>query len=83
MNDPIETVRSCLRAIKPELDVDSIADDTALLENRVITSFDVLDLVLHLERAGGRKIRREQLVPGSFRDVRTIARVFVDGEGQT
>ena len=76
-DDPIGIVRGCLAAIKPGVDIDAIADDTALLENRVITSFDVLDLILHLERASGRTIRRDQLVPGSFRDVRTIARVFL------
>jgi len=73
----IETVRRCLKAVKPDLDVDGLADDTALLESRAITSFDVLDLLLHLERAGGVPIRRSQLVPGSFRDIATIAHVFI------
>lgn len=76
----IATVRACLQAIKPEADIDSIADDTALLENRVITSFDVLELILQLEQAAGRAIERQQLAAGSFRDIRTIARVFLEPE---
>ncbi len=76
----IEQVRSCLAAIKPALDVGSVADDTPLLEERVITSFDVLDLLLYLEHASGRAIERSQLVPGSFRDIATIARVFIERE---
>ena len=80
MSASIEIVRSCLAAIKPSLDVAGIDTDTPLLEDRVITSFDVLDLLLHLEHASGRPICRTQLVPGSFRDIQTIARVFVDGE---
>lgn len=79
-NTAIEQVRSCLAAIKPGLDIDAVGNDTPLLEERVITSFDVLDLLLHLEQASGRTIERGQLVPGSFRDIETIARVFIDRE---
>lgn len=80
MSASIEQVRRCLASVKPGLDVSGIASDTPLLEERVITSFDVLDLLLHLEHSSGRPISREQLVPGSFRDLQTIARIFIDGE---
>lgn len=80
MTAAVEQVRACLAAIKPDLDVASISADTPLLEQRVIKSFEVLDLLLHLEHTSGRPISRAQLVPGSFRDIRTIARVFIDGE---
>jgi acyl carrier protein len=76
----ITRVRRCLAAVRPGIDIDAVDDDTALLANRVITSLDVLDLILHLEQASGRPIDRRQLVPGSFRDIRTIARVFFGGE---
>ena len=80
MSAAIEQVRSCIAAVKPNLDVTSIRADTPLLEERIITSFDVLDLLLHLEHASGRRISRAQLVPGVFRDIETIARVFIEGE---
>lgn len=82
MNDSsaVARVRSCLAAIKPDIDLDAISDDTPLLEERVITSFDVMDLLLHLEQASGRSITRTQMIPGSFRNIRTIAMVFLDGE---
>lgn len=76
----IDAVRACLQAVKPDTDIDGIGNDTALLENRVITSFDVLDLILRLEQVRGRGIERRQLAPGSFRDIRTIARVFLATE---
>ena len=81
MNEQLakETVRDCLAAVKPETDLTAVADDTPLLEERVISSFDVIDLLLHLEQATGRPIQRSQLVPGSFRDIATIATVFVYG----
>lgn len=74
-------VRSCLAAVKPELDLPALGDDTPLLDSRVISSFELLDLILHLEQARGAPITREQLQPGSFRDVSTIARVFLEAEG--
>jgi acyl carrier protein len=74
-------VRSCLAAIKPQLDLAALADDTPLLDNRVISSFDLLELILHLEQARGAPITRDHLRPGSFRDVNTIARAFLEAEG--
>ena len=81
MNDQlaIETVRECLAEIKPDADLTGIANDTPLLAERVISSFDVLDLILHLEQATGRRIERSQMLPGCFRDIATIANVFVKG----
>lgn len=76
----VAKVRSCLAAIKPDVDLNAVGDDTPLLAERVITSFDVMDLMLHLERASGQSINRTQLVAGSFRDIRTIARVFLRPE---
>ncbi len=76
----VATVRSCLAGIKPDIDLDAVGDDTPLLEERVITSFDVLDLILHLEQVSGKSINLTQLVPGSFRDIETIARVFLSAE---
>lgn len=82
MNDAtaLTLVRRCLAAIKPQLNINDIADNTELLEERVITSFDTLDLIIQLEEVSGREIRPDQLVGGSFRDIKTIARVFLHEE---
>jgi acyl carrier protein len=76
--DSIEQVRRCIQRVRPETDTRALAADTPLLECRVISSFDIVELILHLEQIRGRRVRREQLVPGSFRDLATIARVFLD-----
>jgi hypothetical protein len=76
----ISKVRACLAAIKPDVDIDSVSDTTPLLEERVITSFDVLDLILHMEQASGQPVNRAQLAPGSFRDIATLASVFFGAE---
>ncbi len=72
------TVRDCLKTICPDTDLEHVSDHTPLLKERVITSFQVLDLILHLERARGRPVNRTQLQPGSFSDIATLAQVFLE-----
>ena len=79
MTDAIGVVRRCLAAIKSPAQIECVSNDTPLLEQRVINSFDVIELILHLEHETGREVDRVQLAPGSFRDISTIARVFVEG----
>ena len=77
------SVRNCLRAVRPDLDIERVSDDAPLLEWRIITSFQVVDLLLHLENAAGARIERARLVPECFRDIATIARVFLQGRAGT
>ena len=79
MTQHLDKARRCLAAVKPDMDMTAIDESTGLLANRIITSLDVLDLMLHIERLSGVKIRREQLVPGSFRNLRAIADTFFTG----
>ena len=60
---------------------EELADDTPILEQRILTSLHVMDLLLFLEKLTGRTIDPERLKPGAFRDVDTICRNFVSGEG--
>jgi len=78
MDAAIQIVRQCLQCVRP--DAGDIANDVPLLETRIISSFDLLELILHLERASGRPVTRRHLVPGSFRDINTIAQVFLMSE---
>ena len=79
ITDARASVRTCLATVKPGIDLDALGDDTPLLAGRVITSFDLLELILHLEQVRGVPISRDELAPGSFRDIATIARVFLRG----
>ena len=67
--------------IRPE----EIADDTAIIEKRIIKSVQILDLVLFIEEHSGHAIDVEQLKPGVFRNIDTIYRNFfavkADGPG--
>jgi acyl carrier protein len=66
-------VRTSIRIARDEL-----KDDTPLLEHRIITSLQVMDLILFIESLSGRPVDVEQLRPGLFRDVDTICRHFLE-----
>lgn len=73
-------VRQCLQGVCPRTDFSRIDDDTDLLHERLITSFQVVDLILQIEQARGRGIRRSDLEPGCFRDIAAIAEHFFTAE---
>ena len=58
--------------VRPE----DVQDDTPIIEKRIITSLQVMDLILYLEELRGRSVDVTQLNPGSFRDIDAIYRTF-------
>ena len=71
-----EQVRKCLQRVRPDFDLSSVTDETELLSERIISSFQVIDLIIHLEAMRGRPLERSDLEPGSFRNIETIAANF-------
>lgn len=57
---------------------EDLRDDTPLLERRVITSPQVMDLILLIEELTGRPVDIERLKPGLFRDIDAICRNFLE-----
>lgn len=49
-----------------------LTDETPLLERRIVTSLQVMDLILFIERLRGAPIKVSQIRPGSFRDIASI-----------
>jgi acyl carrier protein len=58
--------------IRPE----EINDDTPIIERRIISSLQLTDLILMLERLSDNPIDVEMLRPGVFRDINAIYRNF-------
>ena len=58
--------------IRPE-DLD---DQTPIIERRVISSLQVMDLIFFLEQLSGLPIEIDDLRPGVFRDIDTIYKNF-------
>jgi hypothetical protein len=58
---------------------DQLADDTPLLERRIITSLQILDLILFIERLRGVSINVQLIKPGSFLSIDAIMTHFFSG----
>lgn len=54
-------------------------DNSPLLEQRILTSLQVVDLVVFIEDLTGRAVDVEQLKPGAFRSVNAIYAHFGAG----
>ena len=52
---------------------DGLADDTSFLDQGVIDSTGVLELVTHLEATYGIKVKDEELVPENLDSINAIA----------
>lgn len=57
-----------------------LADDTPIIERRIISSLQVMDLILHLERLRGKPVEIDSLKPGAFRTVGDIYANFFPAE---
>ncbi|MEE8306437.1 MAG: hypothetical protein V3R81_04180 [Gammaproteobacteria bacterium] len=55
----------------------TVHDDTPIIEQRIISSLQVMDLILYIEQLRGRSIDVQNLTPGVFRDVNTIFDTFL------
>jgi len=56
----------------------AISDDTPIIEQRIITSLQVMDLILYIEQLTDGSVDVESLKPGAFRDVNTIYKNFFE-----
>jgi acyl carrier protein len=65
-------VRDWIAAQNGKVGPEDFDDDTPLFQQRIITSLQVLDLVLFIEEVTGHSIDVEQLKPGAFRSVNAI-----------
>ena len=73
-----EALRDWVVAVGKRICREELRDDTPLLENRIITSLQVMDLILYIETLTGRAVDVEHLKPGLFRDIDTISRHFLE-----
>lgn len=56
----------------------AISDDTPIIEQRIITSLQVMDLILYIEQLTDASISVEDLKPGVFKDVNSIYTNFFE-----
>ena len=58
---------------------DRVSDQTAIIEQRIINSLHIMDLILFIEKESGRSIDVRQLKVGVFRNIDTIYKNFFQG----
>jgi acyl carrier protein len=56
---------------------EQVTDATPIIEQRIISSLQIMDLIMFLEQLSGKRIDVAQLKPGVFRDINTIWRNFL------
>lgn len=71
-------LRDWISSASKKADKVSITDDTPIIEQRIITSLQVMDLILYIEQLTDASINVEDLKPGVFRDVNTIYKNFFE-----
>lgn len=59
-----------------KIDAHELTDETQIIEQRIITSLQIMDLILYLEKITGKPVEIEQLKPGAFKNIQTIYQNF-------
>jgi len=76
MSDFKSKIREWILAKNPQVAPESLADDTALLEQKILTSIQIMDLILFLEHLQGRPVDIDQVQPENFYSLNTIHAAF-------
>ena len=80
MNDEAVRIKQRLRdwiiqhASRPV--TEGVRDDTLILEQRIITSLQLMELIMFIEQTAGRPLQVSTLQAGSFRSIDRIYQVF-------
>lgn len=57
-------------------DASALADDTALLDQKILKSVDIMDLIIFIEFLRDAPLQIQELKPGAFHSIDTIAANF-------
>ena len=74
-----EQLRQWVLAGNKKIAPEAVSYDTPIMERRIVTSLQVLDLILLLERMTGVAVDVEHMKPGSFESINTIYNTFCKG----
>lgn len=69
-------IRQWILEKNPAVDAAAFADDTPLLERKILTSIQIMDLILFLEHLQGRPVDIDQVQPENFHSLNTIHTAF-------
>lgn len=75
----LERLRAHIATLSGVVTPDQIADDTPLIESRILSSLQVVELLLFLEELRGKPVHPKELTPAAFRTVKSIHDAFLAG----
>jgi acyl carrier protein len=71
-----QSLREWIAKTNGKMRPEDLGDQTPIIEQRIISSLQVMDLIFFLEQLSGRPIEVDDLKPGVFRDIDTIYQNF-------
>ncbi len=75
-----QTLREWVAKTSGKVSAEELDDDTPIIEQRIITSLQTMDLILYLEELTGNAIDVEKLKVGVFRTINAIYENFGGGD---
>ena len=72
-----EALREWITRASKKPDVEVLNYDTPIIEQRIISSIQVMDLLLFIEQLTGKPVVVEDLKPSAFRDINSICAAFL------
>ncbi len=72
-----ETIRQWIVNKSGKIRLEELKDDTPIIEQRIISSLQIMDLILLIEKLSEKSIDVDSLKPGVFKDVNTIIANFL------
>ncbi len=76
MSDLKSRVREWILQANPKVDGSTLTEDTPLLENKILSSIQLMDLILFLEHVQGQPVDIDQVKPENFYSLNTICTAF-------
>jgi acyl carrier protein len=74
-----QTIRAWVEQTSGKLQPGELQDTTPILEQRIVSSLQIIDMILMLEALAERPIDVADLKPGAFKDIETICQTFMGG----
>jgi hypothetical protein len=74
-------VRDWILQKSPGLDPSRLSDDTLILKERIVTSLQIMELILFIESLRKGSIDRTKLKPEAFQSIRSICATFFGDPG--
>ena len=72
-----EAVRQWIVSKSGKIHLEELKDDTPIIEQRIISSLQIMDLILLIEKLSGKPIDVDTLKPGVFKNVDVIVANFL------